>query len=117
MVPFRNLGRRSSNGLVDQVGDLFTTLTERRYLDGENIEAVVQILSKCSVLECALDLHIRGCKDAHIDLAAFPRAQSGKLTVLQHVQKLGLHLRSHLANFIQEEESRDSPVQTCRACL
>ena len=68
---------------------------ERRDLDGENIEAVVEILTEVAFLNGLEQVAVRCRKDAHIDFDGFISPHPLEFTLLEDSQKFGGRVRFH----------------------
>src|SRR5216683_6086192 len=80
-------------------------LAQRRDVDGEHVQAVVQIFTEAARFHRFLNLHV-GCgehPDIHINQLA--SAQARKLVILQDVQKFRLQMGAHFRDFVEEDSS------------
>src|SRR5262245_21898434 len=89
--------------MVDEEGDRVLALAQRRERDRHHVEPVVEVLAEAPVGDRLLEVAVRGRDDpgvdAHVALAAEPR----ELPVLQHLEQLGLQVRVHLADLVEED--------------
>src|SRR6266481_1628617 len=81
---------------------LLPALTQRRDMDGHDIQAIKQVFAKYALFHRALQRLVGGGKhaDVHLDIAL--SAQARKFVVLQHVQKFGLQRGMHFTDFVEE---------------
>ena len=91
--------------MLEQDGNLFFALAQRRNLHGEGVEAVVEILAQALVGESFGNVDVGRGQDADIDLDDGTAAQARELLILQHVQEFGLQKRRHFADFVEQNRS------------
>ncbi len=85
--------------------DVIAALTQRRDIDGDHLQPVVQILAKLAGLDLAQqDLVGRGDK-AGVHADGTHRADPAETPRVQQRQDLGLHHRIQLADFVQEDRA------------
>ncbi|MNZ11188.1 hypothetical protein D3C78_280510 [compost metagenome] len=89
--------------LVDQQRDVFHPLAQRRHLDGEDVEAVVEILAEAAGLDHLFEVLVGGGDDAHVDVLGLVAADPLEGALLQHAQQLDLHLQRHVADLVEEQ--------------
>ena len=89
--------------MAEQQGDFRLALAQRRHVDGKNVEAVVEVLAEAPLLHGFVDVHVGGGQDAHVHIHHMAAAQPRILVILQNVQELGLQVRAHLRDFVEED--------------
>src|SRR5579864_7107683 len=91
--------------MLDQWRDVFATLAQRRKRDGENIDAMIEILAKFPLSHQLVELPMCGDDHPYIDgngaIASHPLDFAG----LKHPQKLGLHGKRHVADLIEKQRA------------
>src|SRR5207248_10888371 len=88
---------------LEEDGNLFLTLAQRRNVNGDNVEAVKEIFAEGALFDGALQRFVGGGKDANVNRDVPLAAVAGKLAVLQYVQELRLQRGMHLADLIEED--------------
>ncbi len=78
-------------------------LAQRRHLEGEGADAVVEILAKAPLGHRASKLAVRGAEDADVDGDLRRAAEAGDGPRLEHAQQLGLQVQRHLADLVEEQ--------------
>ena len=58
--------------MLDQQGNIFLAIAQRGKLDGNHIQAVIQILAEAAFAHQAQQIQIAGGDDAHIHFDVFP---------------------------------------------
>jgi hypothetical protein len=86
-------------------GNLVAALAQRRDDRLDDLEAVVQVLTKLAAHQHRLEVSIGGRDHAHVYFDPLVAAKLGELRVLQHVEELGLERRPHLANLVEEDRA------------
>src|SRR5580704_7735164 len=95
---FSRLAGEASDKIIHEVGYLFLALAQGRNADGDNVQPVVEVLAKGSLLQRRAQILI-GCGEyTHIHLQSLGSAQPFKLAVLQNVQQFYLDRSRNIAN-------------------
>ena len=84
---------------------VFAPLAQRRHIDADDIEPVIQVLPELARLHHLCQVFVRGADDAHIYGDFFRSAQGAHLPLLNHAQQLGLHGKRQVANFVQKQRA------------
>src|SRR5581483_5611092 len=87
---------------VHQQGDIFLALTQRRQVDGDDVQAVKEIFAESALTAELLQVHVGGGDDAHVYLDLLHAAQVHELAVLENAQDLGLGFQAHGADLVEE---------------
>src|SRR5581483_10209166 len=82
---------------LEEDRDLLATLTQRRNVDGDDVEAIKQVLAKGAFLHGTLERLVSGCQDPDVDRDIALAAETREFAVLQDVQQFGLKRGMHLA--------------------
>jgi len=77
--------------VLDQSGQIFGALTQRRQLDGEDHHAMIEIAPEKALFDELLEVAMGGNQDAHVDCGGLGSADAFDLTLFEHAQQLGLH--------------------------
>ena len=85
--------------------DIVATLPERGQMNRHHVEPIKQIFAETAALDLRFEILVRRRNDAHIDLDARHAADAFEFLLLQHPQKLDLHLKRHLGHFVQKKRS------------
>src|ERR1039457_2127946 len=88
--------------MIDQQRDVFFALPERRHVDWENIQTVIEVFTEPAVLDLFLQIPVGGRDDPYIGFYGTWAAQSFKLAVLNDPQQLGLQFQRQISDFIEE---------------
>src|ERR1700724_845044 len=80
-------------------------LAQRRHLDRENAQPVVEIFAEPSGANQTLKVTVSRRNNADVDPPRRVIADWFKLAVLQHAQQLGLHRQRQLAYFIKKKSA------------
>ncbi|OKO20268.1 hypothetical protein AM484_002319 [Pseudomonas aeruginosa] len=91
------------NQFVEQQGDVFHPLAQRRHLDGEYVEAVVEVFAESAVLDHLLEVLVGRGDDPHVDVLRLVAADPFEGALLQHAQQLDLHRQRHVADLVEEQ--------------
>src|SRR6056297_2400355 len=83
--------------------DVFESIAQRRQVDREHVEAVVEILAEVAVVDQPLEVLVRGRHDPHVDLDLAAPPHGDELPFLERTQKLALHAGIRLAELVEED--------------
>ena len=100
----------------DQERYIFTTFTQWRNADGENVQPVIQISTELAVPYRLLQVAIGGCDDPHVDRHALRAAQPFEPAVLKHAQQLRLQIDGELSDLIEEQRGAIGDREAAYLC-
>src|SRR3990172_5969109 len=89
--------------MVRQQHHVLATLPRRRQLDGEDLQAIVEVLTEPAGSDGRFEVAIRCCDDAGMNLSLPEAAQPSNLLPLDRLQELRLKVQAKLADLVQEE--------------
>ncbi len=91
--------------MLDEKGDVLPALAQGRKGDGDDVDAIEEVLAKCSSLDRLAQVAI-GCRDdAHFDLRLDIRSNFADQAILKDAQQLDLHRRRCLADLVEENRA------------
>jgi hypothetical protein len=88
---------------VDEDGDVLAALAQGRHVDGEDVDAVVEVVAEAPVRDHRAQVAVGRRDDAHVYLDGARAADAANLALLQRAQKLRLHRHVQLAYLVEEE--------------
>src|SRR5262249_279178 len=91
--------------VIHQFGDVLFVFAKRRNVDGNNVQAVVEVFAKRPFFESGPQVAISGRDEANVDLQRARPAQAFELALLQNAQELHLNGRGDVADLIEEERA------------
>ncbi len=83
--------------------DLGRTFAQRRDLERERTDAIIEVLTEAPRLDLAAQVAVRRADDAHVHGHLLRAADADDRAALEHAKKLGLHVRRHLADLVEEK--------------
>src|SRR5690606_31087979 len=83
--------------------DVVATFAQRRQLQLDHVEAVVEVLAEQALVRQCLEVPVGGGHQPHIDLLRLDRADAADLAFLQYPQQPGLGLQGQLADLVEEQ--------------
>ena len=98
-------GRELQQEELDQLRNLFTALAQRRHVDLDHLQSIVEVFAERALPHHLFEIAIGGGDDAHVDFDGAIAAEFRELAVLQHVQDLGLERLRHLADFVEHDRA------------
>ncbi|OPZ68232.1 MAG: hypothetical protein BWY83_02378 [bacterium ADurb.Bin478] len=91
--------------MVGQRRDIHTAFTQCRQAYLHDVEPVIEILTKSALFHQSLQVPVRGCDQAHIDLNGLRGSQPFKRLALQHAQQFDLQPGRYIADLIDEQSA------------
>ena len=90
-------------------------IAQRRQLDGEDVQAVVEVVAQLALGHRGDGIHVRGRQDADVDFLLDPAAQPPEFPLLQDAQQLDLRHRHHLGDLVEEQRAAIGELETAGA--
>jgi len=115
------LGRAAVAGPVlceevaGQQGDILGTLPQRRHLDGDDVEAVVEVLAERAGVHAGLWVAVGGGEDADVDVDGGGGADAGDLALLDDPQELDLGAGAELGELVEEDRAAAGGLEVAGA--
>ena len=69
----------------------------------DDVEAIVKVLAEPPLCDGLFQIAMRGGHDAHVHLGRFLCAEAHEFAILQNLQQLGLQLKIHVADFVEQD--------------
>src|SRR5574340_628463 len=85
---------------------ILRSFPERRDMECHNVEPIVEVLSKLTVIDQVLQVSIGCSHDPDINMLCFGTSERGEFLFLEHTQQFSLHVEGQLGYFVQENSSR-----------
>ena len=85
--------------------DVVTALAQRRQVERDDVQAVVEIAAEVSGANLLVEVAVRRRDDARVDRNRLGRADGNHFALLQHAEQLDLRRRRRLADFVEEERA------------
>src|SRR5579875_3315675 len=89
--------------MVGQDGNIFRVLAQRGNIEGNDVEAVEEVLPEVSLLNLFLQVFVGGGDDAHVHHPIAAGADGCKPLFLDHAQHLRLSAYANIATTTEEE--------------
>src|SRR5205823_9360443 len=83
--------------------DVLAPLGERRNVELDDVQSVVQVLAELAGRDALLELAVRRRDNAHVDVVRLVRADGADLPLFEGAEQLDLQRKRHVANFVEEE--------------
>ena len=90
---------------VHQHWDVFAALAQGRHVNGEDVDAVVEVVAEATVLNHRAQVAVGGGDDAHVNPDGARAADAANLSLLKCAQEFRLHRNIQLANLVEEERA------------
>ena len=97
--------RKAGEEMQRQQRNVAAPLGERRQLQGDDVEAEVQILAEASLGDAFGRVAVGRGEKAHVGGDRLRAAKPVELALLQHAQQLHLHRRRHFGDFVEEQRA------------
>ena len=112
-----SLGRISLDQILDEQRDVVGAFAERRDVDGEDVQSIVEVTPKLSGEERSLELAVRRGEHAHVDRNRLGAPDALELSFLQDPEESDLGLCRQLAHLVEEERSTIGQLETAKPSL
>ena len=90
---------------IDEGGDVFPVVAQRRDVDGDDVEAIVEVLAEGAFLEGGAEIAIRRGDEADIDFESFRAAEALEFAFLENPKKFDLNRGRDVADFVEEKRA------------
>ena len=100
---------------LGEQGDVLAPVAQGGDLDGDDVEAVEEVLAERAGAGALAEVAVGGGDDPHVDRALLARADGAHGAALEHVQQLGLEGRGHLADLVEQERAAVGLGEEARA--
>jgi hypothetical protein len=84
-------------------------------VDREDGEAVIEILAETLLLDCDVEVAVRGRDDAGVDGDRAAAADALDAPLLEHAQQFDLHVVRHVADLVEEQGAAVGFLEAARA--
>src|SRR5580698_3841587 len=91
--------------MAEQQRDFGGALAQRRNENRENIETIVEVFAEAAGLHGFLNVHDGGGENAIVFFDHVTTTETRVLMILEDVEKLGLEVRAHLGDFVEEDRA------------
>jgi hypothetical protein len=89
--------------VLGEEGDVVRPVAEGRHVEGDDVEAVVEVAAEGAAAHLLLQVTVGGGDDAHVGLDGPGGAHGHDLPLLEGAEQLDLEGGRHLADLVQEE--------------
>ena len=98
-------GREAGEEVRGEEGDVLAPLAQGRDADGEDVEAVEEVLAEGALYGRSLEVAVGGRDHAHVDAHRARGADGAHLAELEGAQEAHLQRRRHLADLVEEDRA------------
>jgi hypothetical protein len=110
---------RASRLLLEEhhrkAGQVLEPVAERRQVQGEDAQAIVEVLSESALPDGAGQIHVGRGEDTDVDLDRAVAAHRLEATLLQDPEQLRLKLDGQLADLVEQERASVGHLEAARA--
>ena len=83
--------------------DVFSTLAERRKVERDDVDSVIEIFAKLSFADELFEILVGGRYDTHVHFDGMSPADAGEFPLLKDSQQFGLSHSAEIPNFVEEQ--------------
>src|SRR6185503_14016628 len=91
--------------VLDEQRNVLAALAQRRQMNVDDVEAVVEVLAERALDHQILEILMRGRDHARIDLDRLRAADGPHLLLLKDAQQLDLEPHRHVADLVEQERA------------
>ena len=103
--------------IICKYRDILLPLAQRRYLEGKDVQTVIQVAAEGLFLNRLLQVHIGTRNDADIERDRLLPPDARHLARLQDAQQVDLHLVRHIADLVQKDRAVVGQLEFAGAAL
>ena len=96
--------------------DVLGPLAQRRHAQRDRVDAEVEILAQLAVAQRRVEIDVGRADQPEVHADDAVAADRAVLALLQHAQQLGLQVRRHLADLVEQQRARLRPSRTGLPC-
>ena len=97
--------------IQNQRAQVFAHFAQRRHVQGDYVEAVIQVLTECAAFDQSFEVFVSCTNNAHI-YKGFPRiADTAHGFFLNGAQEFDLHGKRQIGNFVKEQSAAVSVLE------
>ena len=111
------LGREPLPEALGEFGDRFGDLAQRRDVDGDDVQAVVQVFAEGALAAHLAQVAVGGGDDPDVGPHRSLAAQRIELAFLDHAQQLHLGVQGHVADLVEEDRTAVGQLELALASL
>src|SRR5690606_21906224 len=100
--------------LIEQQRKILDALAQRRHLDGEYVQPVVEVLAELAAGDHLFKILVRRGNHPHVRLLRLVAADPLEGALLQHTQQLDLHVHRHVADLVEKQRAAGRQLETPR---
>ena len=97
--------QNSLHELARQDRDVLAALAQRRHVERDHVEPVVEILAEAARGDLLLEILVGRGDHAHVDLDRLGAADALEAVLLQDAQHLGLRHQAHVGDLVEEDRA------------
>ncbi len=97
-------------------GDVLFVVAKRRNIDGDDIEAIVEVFAEGAIFERGAEIAIGGGDEADVHFDGFRAAEALEFALLKDAQEFHLRGGGNVADFVEEERAFIGQSRIFRAC-
>ena len=107
----------AADEVLDEERHVVAAVTERRKVDREDAEAVVQVAPEGAGLDHAGEIAVGGGDQPHVDPPRYTRAERPHFAILNDAEELCLQRERQVLHLVEEERAAVGEVQRARSLL
>src|SRR5580765_8703369 len=88
-----------------QLLDVFGSFAERRELDGDDVDSIVEVFPEASVFDRLFQIEVRCRDEPELGLNRFGSAHALDLTFLDRAQQLRLQVETQISDLVEEKRA------------
>src|SRR2546426_844976 len=113
--PLAVLGAEERDEVVHEHGDVILFGAERRHLDRNDVEAVVEIVAEATLADQRLEIAVGRRDHAHVHADRVLTPDALERLLLERPEHLRLRLQAHVADLVEEERAAVGELELAAA--
>jgi hypothetical protein len=113
--PHSHAGREPGHQEVYEQRHVPLSIAQRREGDGEDVQAVIQVVAELGLADGLDEVPVRRRDDADIDLDRIRSANALELVLVKHAEKLDLNVDRNFPDLVQENRPSGGQLKSAHA--
>src|SRR5689334_16811964 len=97
--------------MFDEQRNILAALAKRRKLEGDDVQAMIKVLTETALTHQAEQIDIGGRDDAYVHLDCFGAAKAHEFAFLNNAQQLGLSFQTDSGYLVEENRALISHLE------
>src|SRR5207244_5720627 len=113
--PLAEPSRVTRSEVLDEDGNIFAAIAQRRYLDRKDVQSVEEITTEAAALHGRGEISVGGGDDSRVGADRLCSADTLEFAFLKHAQQRNLHFEWELADLVEQNRAGSRKLEAADA--